>query len=290
MLGEPGRQLAVLGSPIAHSRSPQIHAAAYRALGLDWAYGRHEIVAAELAGFLAGLGDDWLGLSLTMPLKGEACRLAASLDRVAERSGVVNTLRRDTATGMWHGWNTDVRGLERAIRDLRSRQGRADPPRRVTVLGAGATAVSALLAAERLGAEHIELLARRPERAEALLARIPQPGLSRSAGDLGRLATPGRDETRDLVISTLPGTAGAELSVAASLRERSPLFDVAYDPWPSALARGWSEAGGVAGSGVDMLVWQALAQIRIFVFGDPERALPDEDAVLGAMRAAGMEE
>ena len=69
--GPPSRPggCAVLGSPIAHSLSPALHRAAYAHLGLDWDYGRHEVVADELAGFVAGCGPDWRGLSMTMPLK-----------------------------------------------------------------------------------------------------------------------------------------------------------------------------------------------------------------------------
>lgn len=286
MLAVPGHRLAVLGSPIAHSKSPRIHAAAYRALGLDWDYGRDELTERDLAGFLDGLSADWHGLSLTMPLKEEAHRLASELDPIAQRSGVVNTLRRSPDGDGWHGWNTDVFGLQRAIEDLLSGNALAPHPRHVIVLGAGATAVSALLAAEALGAQQITVLARRPERAERLLADLPQPGLQRTAAAL----TEWPSLAADLVISTLPGTAGDALTVPATLRAETPLFDVAYSPWPSPLAVSWSQADGLAGSGIDMLIWQALAQIRIFVSGDPTQQLPHEATVLGEMRAAGMEE
>ena len=139
----------MLGSPIAHSKSPAVHAAAYRVLGLDWHYGRHELVASELEAYLAGLGDEVRGLSLTMPLKEEACRIARVLDPIAEQSGVVNTLLRITGTGAsaaWAGFNTDVGGLASAIR-LEGLDAT-----RTLVFGAGATAVSAVLAARALGA------------------------------------------------------------------------------------------------------------------------------------------
>lgn len=279
------RRLGVLGSPIAHSRSPRIHAAAYAALGLDWEYGRHELGEAELAGFLAGRDASWLGLSLTMPLKTEAHRLAARLDPVASRSGVVNTLLREPGhPERWAGWNTDVFGLVRAI-EAAAGAGARFP--RVAVLGAGATAVSALLAAEQLGAREISVLARRPNAVQALFAGLPQPGIARRGA---RLAGPSLDPSTDLVISTLPGDAGAEFAAAQELRASARLFDVAYSPWPSPLAASWAEAGGAADSGVEMLLWQALAQVRIFLGGDPEVPLPDEDRVLGAMRLAGVGE
>ena len=84
VLKEPGQVLtpttrlaAVLGSPISHSLSPVLHLAAYRALGLsNWSYGMHEIKAPALRRFVAGLGPQWAGLSLTMPLKEAAFEVA----------------------------------------------------------------------------------------------------------------------------------------------------------------------------------------------------------------------
>ena len=71
------QQCAVIGHPVAHSLSPAIHRAAYRSLGLDWSYDALEVAEAGLEAFLAGLGPQWRGLSLTMPLKQRAAVLAA---------------------------------------------------------------------------------------------------------------------------------------------------------------------------------------------------------------------
>lgn len=261
----PTEHLAVLGSPIAHSQSPVIHLAAYRELGLAWSYGREELQAVELQDFLAAHRRGWRGFSLTMPLKEEAHRLAAILDPVARESGVVNTLLRlDSESQPWAGFNTDVGGLAAAIRHA------GLDASRTVVLGAGATAVSAVLAARSLGAERISVAARRPEAARALAERFQLHGGASSA---------------TLVISTVPGHAGAELEVKAGLLG-APLFDVVYSPWPSPLAQRWLRAGGEAHSGIGMLVEQALLQVRIFVGGDPGAPLAAEDRVLAAMRAA----
>lgn len=299
-LREPGAaRLGVLGMPIAHSKSPAIHAAAYGVLGLPWSYDRAELDAPELEGHLASLGADWRGLSLTMPLKEEAARLARVIDPVAAESGVVNTLLRltDDASGrpQWAGFNTDVAGLARAIE-------RAGLDASATVvLGAGATAVSAVLAARTLGAgslaartlgaeslgaesqgaQRLVIAARRPEAAAELAARFGEDVSAMTLGD-----SPDFDPT--LVISTLPGPA-SETVVLPEAFLRVPLFDVAYDPWPSPLATRWRAAGGVAHAGLAMLVEQALVQIRIFVNGDPDTPLTDEESVLAAMRAASVE-
>ena len=279
-LRQPGAaRLGVLGKPIGHSQSPRIHRAAYDVLGLDWSYEAAEVDTADLAGFLGSLSPQWRGLSLTMPLKEEAARLALVLDPVAEQSGVVNTLLRLTSDsaggGQWAGFNTDVAGLARALE-------RAElDVSAVVVLGAGATAVSAVLAARSLGAERIAVAARRP----AAVAELSQ----RLGGGIVELELGAPVPfTPSLVISTLPGDAGGAAAIAEELL-RVPLFDVAYDPWPSPLAERWEQSGSLAHAGLEMLVEQALVQIRIFVNGDPEAPVADEEAVLAAMRAPSVE-
>ncbi|RKQ94461.1 shikimate dehydrogenase [Mycolicibacterium mucogenicum 261Sha1.1M5] len=271
-------QLGVLGSPISHSKSPAIHTAAYGVLGLPWQYGRTELDAAGLEPFLAGLGPEWRGFSLTMPLKEEAARLAATVDPVAAASGVVNTLVRvapGESGAAWAGFNTDVAGLARAIQNAGLDAGAT------VVLGAGATAVSAVLAARSLGAERIAIAARRPEAAQNLATRLGGGIDVLALGDAPGFAP-------SLVISTLPGHVSGDVAIADELLS-VPLFDVAYDPWPSPLALRWDAAGAESHAGLDMLVEQALVQIRIFVNGDPDAPVADEDTVLAAMRAASVE-
>src|SRR6201985_1707346 len=103
------RRAAVLGSPIAHSRSPQLHLAAYRALGLaDWTYERIECGADELPEVVGGFGPEWVGVSVTMPGKFAALRFADERTERAELVGSANTLLRPP--GGWRGDNTGVRG------------------------------------------------------------------------------------------------------------------------------------------------------------------------------------
>ena len=83
---------AVLGSPVAHSLSPALHRAAYAALGLPWTYDAVECTAAELGGFLDGLGPEWAGLSLTMPLKRTVVPLVDELSQRAAQAQVANTV------------------------------------------------------------------------------------------------------------------------------------------------------------------------------------------------------
>jgi shikimate dehydrogenase len=272
--------LAVLGSPIAHSKSPALHAAAYTVLGLDWRYEQHEIVPATLPEFIASRDASWRGLSLTMPLKKTVLPLVDSLDRVATLTGAANTLLFERSPGgkrILRGFNTDVSGIVRALNAAGKQTSRI-----AQIVGGGATAASTIAAVAELGAEHAVVSVRDPARSEGLEALAREVGLTI---DLRRLSA-GSEASADLVISTLPGGADAGLQFSAKQQRSALLFDVAYDPWPSRAATEWTAAGGQVLSGLAMLVHQALLQVRIFVAGDALEPLPDEDRVLAAMLAA----
>lgn len=271
-------KLAVLGTPIAHSKSPALHRAAYRVLGLDWQYEAIEVTPADLENFIRSRGPEWRGLSLTMPLKRDVMPLLDCADPEAALTGGANTvLLQDNEGGLsLRGFNTDVFGIVEAFRN-------AGVVRLTTVrmLGAGATAASALVAVARLGAGRVIVSARSELKLVVLVELGRQLGVDVHAAhpdsvDAGLVP--------DAVISTLPGGADHPYRFDASARASSILFDVAYDPWPSSLAASWLEAGGRVIPGIEMLVNQALMQVRIFVGGGADRILPREAAVLAAMR------
>ncbi|MBW4041434.1 MAG: shikimate dehydrogenase [Acidobacteria bacterium] len=259
-------RLAVLGAPIAHSRSPLLHAAAAEVLGLDWAYERIEATAETLPGILAGFGPEWVGVSLTMPLKRAVLPLVADHDPLVDRLGLANTLRLGDRPRLA---NTDVGGIQTVLRALAGAE-------RAVVLGGGATAASALEALARLGVRERIVAARRPETASADLAGLFERVTGFADVDLG---------SADLVVSTLPGGADAAVRVPSRVTG-TPLLDVAYDPWPTALGTRWAAAGGRLLHGLDMLVEQAVLQVRVFTDADPDLPLPREDDVRAAMRAA----
>jgi shikimate dehydrogenase len=268
--------LQVWGDPIAHSRSPQLHAAAYAALGLDWTYDRRQVDEASFGAALAGLDEAYRGLSLTMPLKGVAHAAARTLDRRAQLTGAVNTLRL-SADGP-HGFNTDVGGI---VRDL-AEQG-VSAVSEARIVGAGATAMSALVALGELGAEGVFVAARRTEAAAVLVGRGEEIGMRVRVEPLD---APTSGEV-DLTISTLPGGAAiARRDADALAASGGLLYDVVYGHWPTELARAWDRAGGRAVAGSGMLLQQALLQVRIFVQGEASAPLPGEDDVLQAMRDA----
>lgn len=272
-------QLAVLGSPIAHSRSPQLHLAAYRELGLDWDYERIEVTEAELAGFLSGPGRSLRGCSATMPLKTELLRLASEADEVAQLAGGANTVI-GLAEGYLRVFNTDVAGITRALAEHG-----LEHIRHAVLLGGGATAHSAIVAIAELGAESVDVRLRDPGKTTELIELGRRLGLVVHVDRLDPEHAERAAQPAELLVSTLPAKAVDEW--ASHYGRLAPVvFDVAYEPWPSSLATSATAAGGRVVSGLEMLLQQALIQVRIFVSGDPFEPLEEEERVLAAMRNA----
>ena len=273
------RKLAVLGSPIEHSKSPAIHAAAYRVLGINWEYEKIEVRKGGLKPFVEGLAPEWLGLSLTMPLKEEAARLAESLNPDAELTGAVNTLVR-TETG-WSGYNTDVFGIAQALR-----LAGISRPASVLIIGSGATATSAVTAIGEMNSDaEVLVYARNAKTRGELVSFAKSMGLRAKAAR--NIKNAGKKVA--LTIATLPGGALDEDAAKLAKKKFAPagaMLDVAYSPWPSAFAGVWHNAHKPIISGLEMLLWQAVGQIRIFQNGSPDQPLLNEVAVVEAMRHA----
>jgi shikimate dehydrogenase len=211
-----------------------------------------------------------------MPLKREVLPMLATRSALVGTVGAANTVLFDD-DGALHGFNTDVAGIVGAFAD----HGVA-ALETVQILGGGATAASVLAAVAQLGARQASVLVREPERATGLASLADQLGIELTIRRWGitdrSLIVP------SAVISTLPGGVDHDLVFPEAVRERTVLLDVAYEPWPSALATAWSAAGGTVVSGLEMLLHQAIGQVRIFVTGEEVGALSDEDRVIAAMR------
>ena len=273
-------KLAVVGSPIEHSKSPLIHAAAYAVLGKSFEYSKIRIEKNHLRQFVETLDGDWVGLSVTAPLKVEALRLAITADETAALTNAANTLLRNSDG--WLAFNTDVFGIQKAINAAN-----VPTPNLISILGSGATAISAVLAAHRsFPKAKIQLAARNADAIKEVRDFGKSIGVKNIAiGSQSRALS-----SSDLVLSTLP--AGVlddsiqKLSNSWFKKPHGVLFDVAYRPWPSQAAQLWSRNNLQVVSGIEMLLWQALAQVRIFTEGDPNVEVFNEPAVMLAMRNA----
>lgn len=247
------RRAAVLGSPIAHSLSPQLHLAAYAALGLtDWTYERIECGAAELPSLVGGFGPEWIGVSVTMPGKFAALQFADERTPRAELVGSANTLFR-TAAG-WRADNTDVDGVSGA---LGAAFGDRNDIGRAAVLGSGGTAPAAVVGLAELGVNDVSIVARDHAKAHPLLVLGDRLGIDVRWLELG---TPLIDV--DVVVSTVPADVAA--AHVGSIVRVPLLLDAIYHPWPTPLAEAVTAAGGRVVSGLEMLLHQAFAQVEQF--------------------------
>ncbi|MFG2775885.1 shikimate dehydrogenase [Streptomyces sp. NPDC048350] len=264
------RRAAVLGSPIAHSLSPVLHRAAYAALGLDsWSYDRFEVDEAGLPGFVEGLDESWAGLSLTMPLKRAIIPLLDAISDTAASVEAVNTVVL-TEDGRRVGDNTDIPGLVAALRERG-----VEKVDSAAILGAGATASSALAALSRICTGPVTAYVRSEARAEEMRGWGERLGVDVRTAEW---SSANRAFVAPLVIATTP--AGATDALAAEVPDApGTLFDVLYHPWPTPLAAAWSERGGAVLGGLDLLVHQAVLQV--------EQMTGIAEAPLAAMRAAG---
>ncbi|MBV1850384.1 shikimate dehydrogenase [Catellatospora tritici] len=268
------RRAAVLGKPVGHSLSPVLHNAGYAAAGLTgWSYTAIECAEAELPDLVSGLGPEWAGLSLTMPLKEVGLTVATEVRPVAAALGVTNTLVR-LPDGGWRADNTDVPGMVASLREAG-----VDAVADVAVLGAGGTARAAVAAAAELGADRVVVYARRPEAIDELRPVAERLGIALAGAGWDRAAD---CAAADVVISTVP--KGVADSLDVPWRAGTVLFDALYHPWPTPLAASAQRAGCGIVSGLDLLWAQALGQFEQFT-GVPAPAGPMREALLAAWRA-----
>ena len=266
---------AVLGHPISHSKSPALHTAAYAKLGVGIEYSAIDVTVAGLPAFMESLRSDesWCGLSVTMPLKSAMVQEVDEVRGAGARLGVINTVvfEHDGGTVRRAGYNTDVAGIIESVRYA----GVASTPH-AAILGGGGTSAAAVAAVHELGAGHVDVFVRDAARAGDAEAAAAAVGISLAVRPLTEAPT--AVAGTDLVISTLPPRAAdglAEELAALPGTGAGVLLDVAYDPWPSRIAEVWSNHGGAVVPGLEMLMYQAAEQIRLFSGRDVDTAVID---------------
>jgi shikimate dehydrogenase len=264
----------VLGDPVRHSLSPAMHNAALGELGLDWVYLALPVATAQLGTVLQALeAIDCRGLNVTLPHKQAVARLVSERSPLAERLGAVNTLVRRPAGG-WIGTNTDVDGFLAPLRQGTSQNWHGQD---ALVLGCGGSARAVLAGLVELGLDRIRVAARRPEALDPFLqaCRPWAPGLEgllwREPADLVPAL-----ETADLVVNTTPvgmastgDPAAADRSplppeLVAALRSDCTVYDLIYTPRPTTLLRLAAARGCQTLDGLEMLVQQGAAALRLW--------------------------
>lgn len=269
------RRAYVLGHPIAHSLSPALHRAAYAYLGeANLEYDRRDTLPDDLPAIMRGVRNPVgaeeapyiAGLSVTMPLKTTVIKYCDELSETARVTGAVNTVypRGERVLGD----NTDVIGIVNALlhAGLKLNPERDEP----AVIGGGATAISALTALHKLGYRRASVYARSLHKLGSVQEAADRLGVQLSTVALAEFPAEQKARRHNPVISTLPARAADEWASqlsglkGASATHQPVLLDVAYNPWPSALASAWEASGGAVVSGLEMLLYQAVEQVLLF--------------------------
>jgi shikimate dehydrogenase len=259
------KRLAVLGHPVAHSRSPAMHSAALAELGLanEWSYEAIDLAPDEFEPRVRAMpGEDFVGANVTVPHKGAALALADTLSETAREIGAANTLSFEA--GEIRAENTDAQGLLDALPG-------SPAGKRALVLGAGGAARAAVWTLLREGSE-VDVWNRTALRAEHLceeLGGTPVPEPEQSAYELivntSTAGMGGEDPFVDLPLD--PGGFGVGQTVA----------DLVYGEQPSRLLEAAGAAGAETVDGIEVLVRQGVLSLKIWT---------GRDAPLAAMRTA----
>jgi shikimate dehydrogenase len=271
IVGGRTRFAAVLGHPVEHSRSPALHNAAYRALGIDAVYVALDVAPQRLVAALDGVvALGMLGVNVTVPHKAAALAWCEEIDDVARLVGAVNTVVVDA--GVRRGWNTDVHGYRRSLEEMLPR-----PPEHAVVLGAGGAARAVVVALGQLGAA-TRVIARDPERGRVLLGLGANDVAPWTAAALERALA-----NADLVVDTTTLGLSAESEQAipapvplAALPAHAVVSSLVYHREPALLAAARARGLRVL-DGSGMLVHQAA---RAFTL------MTGREAPLEVMRAA----
>jgi shikimate dehydrogenase len=271
------RRAGIVGTNIGYSLSPVLHGAAYEALGLsDWTYSRMECDAESLPGLVESLGPEWAGLSVTMPGKRAALTVASHVTERAQLVGAGNTLVHQP-DGSWHVDCTDVDGVAGAL--LYAGGYKPTSGAHGILLGAGGTALAALVALAEVSVESIALVVRNPDSVADALQCADRLGVKVDVfrwadTDFGDLV-----QSADVLVSTVP--AGVADGHIEELAMAPCVVDVIYHPWPTPLAAAVQARGGQIGTGLDMLLHQAFGQVAQFT-GQPAPRSAMRDALFEA--------
>ena len=249
-MSEKSLRGAVLGYPIDHSLSPILHNSAFKLLEISGSYSAIEVKSGQLHKFIQERGGDFDYLSLTMPLKEEALDLEIGVDELGRRIQSLNTLSKKE--GSWSATSTDGSGFIKALANAGHNRFE-----KALILGAGGTARAVAGALDEI-AISVDVMRRSVRRSPAIAAcfqRIECNFLEWD--DLADLSG------YDLVVNTTPSGAADLVAENLPRKVNGLLFDVLYKPWPTLLARRWSDAGGKVVGGYELLLYQGIDQLDL---------------------------
>jgi len=289
-IGASTALVGLLGDPVHHSLSPAMHNAALQVMGLDWVFLALPTPADQLETVVQGLeAIGCRGLNVTIPHKQSVAGLCRELSPLAQRLGAVNVLV-PRSDGGWFGTNTDVEGFYRPLQE-------AEPnwsQRRALVLGGGGSARAVVAGLTELGCARIQIAARRQQVLDAVMAACGRwsPQLEPLLWNSDQALAAALDHC-DVVVNTTPvGMASPDNPAAADASPLSPeqirrlqpgswVYDIIYTPRPTRLLQQAADHGCRTLDGLEMLVQQGAAALRLWT----ERS----DVPVAAMRSAALE-
>ena len=281
------RLLGVIGDPIAHSLSPDMHNAAISVLEMDYCYVAFHVLPDRVEPALQGMRALQIrGLNVTLPHK---TAVMAHLDQISEEAlavGAVNTISFEEGDLVGH--NTDVYGLATA---LERTAGLAVLPEHCVILGAGGVARAAVYAlATNDDVRRVSILNRTVARAEALahdMGRIT--GKTIDAGDLTadtqlRVFADAGLVVNGTSLGMVPDVERTPLADTSAIHSELVLYDTVFNPLDTLLMRQFRSAGAPAFGGLDMLVHQGARSFAIWTGVEPPVDVMKR-AIIGRFRA-----
>ena len=260
--------VGLLGNPVRHSLSPAMHNAALQALQLNWSYLALPCTSQNLQGVLQGLrAVNCRGLNVTIPHKQDVAGLCQELSPLAKRLGAVNTLI-PIDSGGWHGTNTDVEGFLTPLGEESSWNNRHG-----VIIGCGGSARAVAAGLQRLRLASITVIGRRPEVLDGFIADLHHNDAPLTPCLHSSPVLPSLIEQADLVVNTTPvgmaqhGDAQAfplGEAIWSHLQGSAMLYDLVYTPRPTAWLRWGQSRGHRCIDGLDMLVQQGAASLRLW--------------------------
>lgn len=248
-------QLGVIGNPIEHSISPQLHNTMIEKTGLDYTYSAFRVREGDVGKALDGMRAlNIRGFNVTIPHKITAHDLCDEVDGFAHKMGACNTLVNEN--GVIKGYNTDGPGFVRAL----GYKGVEAEGKRVTILGAGGAAAGVALALADSRAKSIAIINRTREKADKLVRRINRyyPSCAFVADEI---------ENTDILVNTTSVGMNSDMCPVDSLgglNENAVVCDIVYCPRETALLKMAKEKGFKTVGGIGMLINQAVIAFELF--------------------------
>lgn len=249
------KQFAVIGNPIAHSKSPEIHSDFAKQFGIDLQYTKELVAIDDFSHFAKNFFQYASGANVTVPFKEDALQFADKLSEEAKLAGAVNTLSKKQ--GNIIGDNTDGIGL---VRDIRDNHQQSFRNKRILIIGAGGAARGVILPIAKEKPDAIYLVNRSPEKAQKLVEQFCQyaPMTALTFSEL--------NQSFDIIINaTSASLSGQSLPLSDKIFTlESFAYDMMYQAMPTAFMTFARKHHATAVDGLGMLVEQAAKSFEIW--------------------------